>query len=132
MVNFKVKQALAALTVSVALFAAPVYASDDAAKAAAAAAALAKNIEEGKKLAFSRSEGNCLACHMIQEGTSPGNIGPALIAMKLRYPDRQKLFDKIWGVKETQVPYSMMPLFGRNAILSDDQINKLVDYMYTL
>ena len=132
MVNFKVKQALAALTVSVALFAAPVYASDDEAKAAAAAAALAKNIEEGKKLAFSRSEGNCLACHMIQGGTSPGNIGPALVAMKLRYPDRQKLFDKLWGVKETQVPYSMMPLFGRNAILSDDEINKLVDYMYTL
>lgn len=132
MVNFKVKQALAALTVSVAFFAAPVYASDDAAKEAAAAAALAKNIEEGKKLAFSRSEGNCLACHMIQGGTAPGNIGPALVAMKLRYPDRQKLFDKIWGVKETQVPYSMMPLFGRNAILSDDEINKIVDYMYTL
>lgn len=128
MVNFKVKQALAALTVTAALFAAPVHASDDAAKAAA----LAKNIEEGKKLAFSRSEGNCLACHMIQGGTSPGNIGPALVAMKLRYPDRQKLFDKIWGVKETQVPYSMMPLFGRNAILSDDEINKIVDFMYTL
>ncbi|HEY9017069.1 sulfur oxidation c-type cytochrome SoxX [Thiomicrospira sp.] len=128
MVNFKVKQALAALTVTAALFAAPVYASDDAAKAAA----LAKNIEEGKKLAFSRSEGNCLACHMIQGGTSPGNIGPALVAMKMRFPDRQKLFDKIWGVKETQVPYSMMPLFGRNAILSDDEINKIVDYMYSL
>lgn len=128
MVNFKVKQALAALTVTVALFAAPVHASDDAAKAAA----LAKNIEEGKKLAFSRSEGNCLACHMIQGGTSPGNIGPALVAMKMRFPDKQKLFDKIWGVKETQVPYSMMPLFGRNAILSDDEINKIVDYMYSL
>ncbi len=128
MINSKLKQALAALTVSAALVAAPVYASTDA----AAAEALAKRVEEGKKLAFGRAEGNCLACHMMPGGTSPGNIGPALIAMKLRYPERQDLFDKLWGVKAKEVPYSMMPFFGRNGILSDDDINKIVDYLYTL
>lgn len=130
MINSKLKQALAALTVSVALVGAPAMAV--AASDKAAEEALAKRVEEGKKLAFSRSEGNCLACHMIQGGTSPGNIGPALIAMELRYPDRQVLFDKLWGVREMEVPYSMMPFFGRNGILSDDEINKIVDYMYTL
>jgi sulfur-oxidizing protein SoxX len=91
-----------------------------------------KRIAQGKELAWNRSQGNCLACHMMPEGTSPGNIGPALIAMQLRYPDREKLFNKLWGVKETEVKYSMMPLFGRNGILSDDEINLIVDYLYTL
>jgi sulfur-oxidizing protein SoxX len=128
MIHSKLKQAFAVLTVSAAMVAAPVYASTDA----AAAEALAKRVEEGKKLAFDRSQGNCLACHMIPGGTSPGNIGPALIAMKLRYPDRQKLFDKLWGTEELAVKYSMMPFFGRNGVLSDEEINKIVDYMYTL
>jgi sulfur-oxidizing protein SoxX len=97
-----------------------------------AADASAKTIAEGKKLAFSRSKGNCLACHMIKGGTLPGNIGPALIAMKLRYPDKQKLRDKIWGKPELEVKYSMMPPFGRHAILSEDEIDKIVEYIYTL
>jgi sulfur-oxidizing protein SoxX len=52
--------------------------------------------------------------------------------MKLRYPDKQKLYDKIWGKPETQIPDSMMPPFGQNGILSDDEIAKIVDFMYTL
>ncbi|MDY0135695.1 MAG: sulfur oxidation c-type cytochrome SoxX [Thiomicrospira sp.] len=134
MTNSKLKQALAALAVSVAVAATPVSvsANQSEAEAKAAAEALAKRVEEGKKLAFDRGQGNCLACHMIPGGTSPGNIGPALIAMKLRYPDRQKLFDKLWGVEQLRVPYSMMPFFGQNGILTDDEINKIVDYMYTL
>ncbi|AEG30995.1 sulfur oxidation c-type cytochrome SoxX [Thiomicrospira cyclica] len=91
-----------------------------------------QRVAQGKELAWNRAQGNCLACHMMPEGTSPGNIGPALIAMQLRYPDRQKLFDKLWGVKETEVKYSMMPLFGRHGILSDEEINLIVDYLYTL
>ena len=128
MINSKLKQAFAVLTVSAAMVATPVYASTDA----AAAEALAKRVEEGKKLAFERGQGNCLACHMIPGGTSPGNMGPALIAMKLRYPDRQRLFDKIWGTKELEVKYSPMPFFGRHGIMSDEDISKIVDYMYTL
>ena len=90
------------------------------------------SVEAGKKLAFSRSQGNCLACHAIQGGKLAGNIGPALIAMKLRYPDKQKLFDKVWGQANTQVPNSMMPPFGQNGILTDKQIHEIVDFIYTL
>jgi sulfur-oxidizing protein SoxX len=129
MINSKLKQALAALTVTAALVAAPIYAT---ASDKVSEEEMAKRIAEGKKLAFGRSEGNCLACHMMPEGTSPGNIGPALIAMKMRYPDRQKLFDKLWGKDELKVPYSMMPYFGQNGILTDEEINKIVDYLYTL
>ena len=123
--NSRMKQLLAALALSTAVIAVPVTAQ--AAEKAVSA------VDEGKKLAFSKSKGNCLACHMVADGEMPGNIGPAIIAMKLRYPDKQKLVNKIWGTPETQtVPNSMMPAFGQNGILTDSEINKIVDYIYTL
>ncbi|QCU90603.1 sulfur oxidation c-type cytochrome SoxX [Thiomicrorhabdus sediminis] len=126
MMNSKMKQLLTALAISTAVVAAPVSSVQAAEKAAS-------TVEQGKKLATSRSKGNCLACHMMGDGAMPGNIGPALIAMKLRYPDKQKLFDKVWGTPESQtVPNSMMPPFGEHGILSDDEISKIVDYIYTL
>jgi len=121
----KLIHALAATAVAATMLSAPTI-------GAAADTANAKVVAEGKKLAFSRSKGNCLACHMIKGGSLPGNIGPALIAMKLRYPDKQKLHDKVWGKPELEVKYSMMPPFGRHVILTDDQINKIVEYIYTL
>lgn len=59
--------------------------------AAAAPAADPALIEQGKQIALSRKKGNCLACHMIEDEALPGNIGPPLIAMKARYPDKAKL-----------------------------------------
>ena len=123
--NSKMKQLLTALAISTAVVAAPINAVQAAEKGAS-------TVEEGKKLAYSRSKGNCLACHMAGDGAMPGNIGPALIAMKLRYPDKQKLYDKVWGKPGTHVPNSMMPAFGKNGILSDSEISKIVDYIYTL
>ena len=70
-------------------------------------------IEQGKKLAFSRSKGNCLACHAMQGGNLAGTIGSGIIAMKLRYPDKQKLVDKVWSKAGTQIPNSMMPPFSK-------------------
>jgi len=92
----------------------------------------ASDIEQGKELAFSRSKGNCLACHAIPGGNLPGNIGPALIAMKLRFPEKSDLFDKIWGKPDKSMPYSMMPQFGHNGVLTDAEINKIVDFLYQL
>lgn len=65
MINSKINTALAALTVSAALASAPVYAATDA----AAKEAMDKRIAEGKELAFSRSQGNCLACHNIMNAS---------------------------------------------------------------
>ena len=95
------------------------------------AAAQNSVIEEGKVLAFERSKGNCLACHMIQGGASPGNIAPPLIAMKGRYPDKEKLRQQIYDAT-TSNPESTMPPFGRNEILSKSELDKLVEYIWTL
>ena len=59
--------------------------------ATAAEGASASAIEKGKSVAFSRKKGNCLACHMMGDGAAAGNIGPPLIAMKSRYPEKAKL-----------------------------------------
>jgi sulfur-oxidizing protein SoxX len=88
-------------------------------------------IEEGKAIAFGRSKGNCLACHMIEGGESPGNIGPPLIAMKARYPDKAKLRAQIWDATALNPESAMVP-FGRNKVLTEAEIDKLVEYVWTL
>jgi len=89
------------------------------------------NIEEGKKLAFSRPKGNCLACHMIKDGASPGNIAPPLIVMKARYPDRETLKAQIWDASQRN-PETSMPLFGRYGVLTDVELDQVVDFIYSL
>ena len=88
-------------------------------------------MEEGKELAFSRPKGNCLACHMIVGGVSPGNIAPPLIAMKSRFPDKQELREQISDASKKN-PETAMPLFGRYEILSNDELDKVVDYIHSL
>ena len=87
--------------------------------------------EEGKKIAFDRKKGNCLACHAIEGGDLPGNIGPPLIAMKARFPDKAKLRAQIWD-STTSNPNSIMPPFGRHNIMSDAEIDKVVDFIHSL
>lgn len=89
------------------------------------------DIDRGKELAFSRKDGNCLACHKMDDGKLTGTIGPELADMKSRYPDRDILFKRIWD--ETQFnPQTVMPPFGKHMIMSKDEINRVIDYLYTL
>ncbi|WP_206609498.1 sulfur oxidation c-type cytochrome SoxX [Thiohalobacter thiocyanaticus] len=88
-------------------------------------------IEQGKQIAFDRKKGNCLACHQVEGGDLAGNIGPPLIAMKARFPDKSKLRAQIWDSTKMN-PNSMMPPFGRHDILSEDEIDKVVEFIYTL
>lgn len=134
MVNSKLKQILTALTVTAALAAVPVYAS---ASGDISAEEMSKRVEEGKKVAYDRGKGNCLACHMMDDGVSPGTTGPALIAMKIRFQDKTDLYNRLWGPakygdKVKHDPYSMMPYFGQHGILTDEEISKVVDYLMTL
>lgn len=89
------------------------------------------SIAKGKDLAFDRKKGNCLACHAIEGGNLAGNIGPALIVMKLRYPDRDKIRAKIWDATESN-QQSVMPPFGKNRVLSGEEIEHVIDYLYSL
>ena len=99
--------------------------------AASLSAVADSNIDKGRELAFDRSKGNCLACHMIAGGESPGNIGPPLVAMKARFPDRAKLKEQIFDAT-VRNPETSMPPFGHNRILTADEIEQVVDFIWSL
>ncbi len=87
-------------------------------------------IEEGKALSLDRKKGNCVSCHYIVGAESPGNIGPALVGMKSRYP-KAELRKRIWDITQS-VPEAAMPPFGKHQILSEEEIDKITEYIYTL
>jgi L-cysteine S-thiosulfotransferase len=99
---------------------------------AAAQSAVAQSaVVEGQKLAFDRSKGNCLTCHVIKGGDLPGTIGPELTNMKSKYPDRNELVAILYDETKRN-PQTVMPPFGRNRILTDKEINAIVDFLQTL
>jgi sulfur-oxidizing protein SoxX len=85
----------------------------------------------GEALAFDRALGNCLACHTMRGSDVPSNVGPELSDMKARFPNRADLV-LILTNEEARNPQTMMPPFGRDMILTADQINRIVDFLYTL
>lgn len=88
-------------------------------------------IEQGKKIAFDRKKGNCLACHIMGDGKLPGNIGPPLIGMKARFPDKLKLREKIYDPRLTNSQTIMIP-YGAHKVLSDEEIDKVVEFVHSL
>ncbi len=97
----------------------------------AQAANTANRLDAGREIAFNSSRGNCLACHVIPGGESPGNIGPPLIAMKSRFSNREMIRKKIWEPDSVN-PGTSMPLFGKNLILTSSEIDQLVDFIWSL
>ncbi len=86
---------------------------------------------EGQKLAFDRGKGNCLTCHIIKGGDLPGTIGPELTDIRHKYPDRKDLV-AILNDETKRNPLTVMPPFGRNRILTEQEIDAIVDFLQTL
>ena len=78
-----------------------------------------------------RSKGNCIACHMIPGGESPGPSGPALIAMSARYRTPQVGHAQIYDATVAN-PQSAMPPFGRNRLLTEQELNDVTAYIWSL
>jgi sulfur-oxidizing protein SoxX len=88
-------------------------------------------MEEGKKLSFDIKKGNCLACHLIAGGDQAGNIGPPLIAMKARFPDKAVLKAQISDPRAKN-PNTIMPPFGPHGVMSAKEIDLVTDFIHTL
>jgi sulfur-oxidizing protein SoxX len=84
----------------------------------------------GEALAFDRNKGNCLTCHEIKGGDAPGNVGPRLSDMRNRFPDRSELAAIIFDETKRN-PQTVMPPFGRNLILTNQEIQSVIDFLYT-
>lgn len=99
-----------------------------------AVAADAPQEETGKSIAFDKSLGNCLACHAmptVPDAISGGTIGPPLIAMSARFPDKAKLRAQIWDATAAN-PQSVMIPFGKHKVLTEQEIDKVTDFVYGL
>jgi len=89
----------------------------------------------GSCVATDKRKGNCMACHKFkglkEARLQRGTIASPLIAMKARFPDRKKLRMLIWDAAEFN-PRSNMPPFGRHKILSEKEIDLIVEWLYSL
>jgi len=88
-------------------------------------------IERGKAIAFARRKGNCIACHAMEGAYLAGDYGPPLLLMKTRYPDRADLRAQVWDASVRE-PTTRMPPYGRHRILTEEEIDLVVDFIHTL
>lgn len=88
----------------------------------------------GKEIALDSRRGNCVACHAmpgLAEAEQPGNLGPPLIAMRVRFPDKQALRALIWDATASR-PDSIMPPLGRHRVLSEEEVDQVVEFIHGL
>ena len=89
---------------------------------ASAATAAAPN---AKKLVLD----HCQQCHEVKGIEDYGNIGPSLIDLKARYPDRKDVVAIVTDEAKRN-PQTVMPPFGRDLILTKQEIDTIVDFLY--
>ena len=78
--------------------------------------------------------GNCYACHqMAPAELSYGTIGPSLLGYgrdrRFAAAESRAAYAKIWNAQSV-MPCSMMPRFGHNGVLTEQQIKDSVSYLF--
>lgn len=81
----------------------------------------------GKELAITY----CQACHYFEGTNQAGTIAPPFAGMNARFPDRAQLRGIIYDPHVIR-PYTMMPPFGRNGLLTKAQVEQIIDFLYGL
>ncbi|MDA8168895.1 MAG: sulfur oxidation c-type cytochrome SoxX [Nitrospiraceae bacterium] len=97
-------------------------------------AVLAKgNAENGKKIVESRSLGNCAACHVVPGMEFPGDVGPDLAKSMEGYTerDRDTVRQWVWDARQFN-PDTIMPPFGPNKLLTKEQVDDVVEYLFSI
>lgn len=95
-------------------------------------------VTKGGCVMTDRKKGNCMGCHSFKglEKTrlQAGNIAPPLVAMKSRFKGakgKKKLYDQVYDATKFN-RNSSMPPFGTHKILSKEEIENIVEFLYTL
>jgi sulfur-oxidizing protein SoxX len=98
----------------------------------AAGATESAAVAAGRAIAHDVYKGNCLACHQVPgdpSAVSLANIGPPIVDMRGRFPERARLREHLWDAT-VRNPYSVMPPFGRHRILTEEEIDLVMEYIY--
>lgn len=101
---------------------------------ATSAATPAEDTAAGRTLAYDVGKGNCLACHAVpgdRQAITSANIGPPLVQIRTRFPDRHRLVEQLRDPMQFN-PETVMPPFGKHRILTAEEIDRIVDFLYTL
>ncbi len=88
----------------------------------------------GRALAYDVGKGNCLACHAVPgdaEAVTSANIGPPLVQIRARFPQRGRLLAQLEDPMQFN-PETVMPPFGKHRILTPQELDLIVDFLYTL
>jgi sulfur-oxidizing protein SoxX len=85
---------------------------------------------KGKSIAENRKKGNCFTCHSYEGAHLAGNIGPALNGVSKRL-SREQIYNQIWDATKAN-PNTTMPPFGKNEVLSKDEVNAVTEWVLTL
>jgi len=88
----------------------------------------------GRQVTHDQERGNCLACHRMP--ADPGaethaDMGPILENIRQRFPDRDRLRQQIWDARAFNAD-TIMPPYGRHRILTEEEIDQVVDYVHGL
>ena len=89
---------------------------------------LSGNITAGRKLAL---EGPCISCHRFKDGVQPGTVGPDLGQFGARGISNQDAFRWVYDMR-TRNPNTVMPPFGTNELLSEQDLRNVVAFLQSL
>ncbi|NOY53485.1 MAG: sulfur oxidation c-type cytochrome SoxX [Deltaproteobacteria bacterium] len=111
---------LAGVVILSVIFAAPIWAH-------------AGNAGNGEKIVKTRKLGNCISCHYLPGVESPGDIGPSLVDVMRGFTKADRKVVRQW-VRDARRfnPDTIMPPFGPNKLLTPEQIDDVVEYLFTL
>jgi L-cysteine S-thiosulfotransferase len=94
--------------------------------------AIDSSSKSGRDFAYDWHKGNCLACHRIpgdRSAVTLASIGPPLEHLRERFPDRVALRSQIWD-PTVRNPNTVMPPFGKHQVLTEEEIDLIVDFIY--
>ncbi|MCF8184831.1 MAG: sulfur oxidation c-type cytochrome SoxX [Polynucleobacter sp.] len=86
------------------------------------------NAEKGKQITQARNRGNCLACHVMAGGSQPGTRGPDLSHYGSTSKTDAEIYASVWDMR-TLNPDTLMPPFGTNEVLTDQELRDVVAYL---
>jgi sulfur-oxidizing protein SoxA len=86
----------------------------------------------GKRLAQSDDKGRCLNCHVLdKDGVLAGDVGPNLSTYGTWGRSEAITFQRVWDARAHN-PNTIMPPFGTNELLSEQEVTDIVAYLRTL
>ena len=89
--------------------------------------------DAGRQLVLDAHKGNCVDCHQFPNDPrveTRATVGPALSGIKARFISRIALTTLVMDPMGAN-PNTIMPPYGRHRILTEREIDAIVDYLYT-